>query len=822
MDKNSFINYSEEEEIKQEQEIEGENIGQEEIKAKKESIDLETNSKSSKKFILPLVILLTLGIFAGAFFYIYNKTIGTDPISLLPVDTSYYIRVKINPDNEQVKNLKELLNKFPNYEKASKAIKKEFKKQTYVEYPMLSKIDLTIFEEAIFAFTCPLEEIKKPGFPPVVIFSHPDLTEVNKLINNIKELIKENKGVWRLEEEKYKDRTIIKAVPKESEIDKYYYMYSKPKIELSFALVEGQFIIAEKSDEIKKIIDVADSKGITNIFKRDRVKSIASNPTHKKISRYLPKDYLVLVYSESDWSKILETTKGMTQIDKIENPLTSLTANSLTAFLGLSLLGPWNDNDSDKTGTALVLMADENGLKSEAYYLDSREDIFSFSEFSLKSSLAKSMPEKIGKREIVSYAEGKNLYNSWEQTEKLWEQQAESLDEIEKEEFNKAVKELEGRLGVNLKDDIMSLFENNYAFFTASDSSGEQDLIIGFISDIDDKEKVKENLLELKIPKEFTNPIGSSLGGARAKAKDARITSDMHQIRIMAIMVEDSQRNYKSVNCFESDIKLICDDIQEYVGSEPIFHSSQKNYCAYTKLNEYGAFYCVDDSARAIKTYIDPSQKGYCTGTTFVCPISEGIKTILPESEIEKVAFSREVIDGFEIFTMPLFKDFSLNFSIKDGRLLFSLTQQGLVDFLHSFSDSNQKRLADLENFNQAFKKIPKNVVYISYSYPYGFLGIAKYGVNYYFNTTIEGAIVSQEEVNEATSQINEVLDKGIAPYLKMLKRGSSYSYSPEKGLKVNKGRLLIEELSEKEKKETEEFWQDFAENYFNYLPFFF
>jgi hypothetical protein len=57
---------------------------------------------------------------------------------------------------------------------------------------------------------------------------------------------------------------------------------------------------------------------------------------------------------------------------------------------------------------------------------------------------------------------------------------------------------------------------------------------------------------------------------------------------------------------------------------------------------------------------------------------------------------------------------------------------------------------------------------------------------------------------------IEELLDKGIAPYLKVLKSSSSYSYSPEKGLTVAKGRISIGQLSEKEKRETEAFWTNF------------
>ena len=44
---------------------------------------------------------------------------------------------------------------------------------------------------------------------------------------------------------------------------------------------------------------------------------------------------------------------------------------------------------------------------------------------------------------------------------------------------------------------------------------------------------------------------------------------------------------------------------------------------------------------------------------------------------------------------------------------------------------------------------------------------------------------------------------------MKVLKSVGSYSYSPESGLSISKGRFIIEELSVREKETTEEFWEN-------------
>lgn len=44
---------------------------------------------------------------------------------------------------------------------------------------------------------------------------------------------------------------------------------------------------------------------------------------------------------------------------------------------------------------------------------------------------------------------------------------------------------------------------------------------------------------------------------------------------------------------------------------------------------------------------------------------------------------------------------------------------------------------------------------------------------------------------------------------MKVLKSVGSYSYSPEGGLSISKGRLIIGELPAREKETTEEFWEN-------------
>lgn len=776
---------------------------------------LEPKKSSIRRFILPLIILVALVSIAGASFYFYQKMAKPDPISLLPEETAFYIKIKINSEDQQVKDFKEILNKFPYYEKISQKIGQELEKMKE-ENPALKNLDFTISNEVILALISPLEEGKEE-FPFVFILPNPNLKKLEKLAKDVKKAIEESEN-WEEKEEVYKGRTIFIALPivKKPSWAPQSYKPPAPKYKPSSAFINGHFFLASKPEDIKKIIDVADSQKITSLFKKEKIKNLTSSSAYKRIKKYLPEDYLVLFYGEVDWSKVLKTTEKEVKTVK-ETKFFSPFLASLKTALNLPFSKGKEAKEPEKVATAGAIIAEKNQLKSETYSLDLRKDAFLPAQFSFKNSLVNFVPEKIGNREIAFYGEGRDLESSFEEIERTLTKE---MKPEEKKEFDDFLKSLNESLGVDFKKDILSLFKKNYAFFVASESSGKEVPSIGFISEVDDESRAKENLLKIKIPK-FSPEDILGLSGARKRARDAIITADMAQMRTIAEMIYSDEYGYSNFSChpsgrYSNDMKNLCKDVKEQVGSEPIIHSSWNRYCAYTKLNEPGSYYCVDSTGKAIQTYINPGATGFCAGGTFLCPTKQG--TPSPESffpsEAEKVGFSKEIIDGFEVYTLPVMENLGLNFSLKDKKMILTFNKQGLIDILKSLSESG-KKLKDSEIFAEQFKEIPKDISSISYAYPYGFLGMAKNLVRFYvdFMSAFMGETISETEetqIKKVTSAINELLDKGIAPYLKILKSSGDYSYSPERNLIVTKGRLIIQELSEKEKRETEAFWTNF------------
>ena len=125
-----------------------------------------------------------------------------------------------------------------------------------------------------------------------------------------------------------------------------------------------------------------------------------------------------------------------------------------------------------------------------------------------------------------------------------------------------------------------------------------------------------------------------SLGGARNKARDARIISAMSQIRTKAELINAAENAYTLLSCtYDPEMTTLCNDIDAQDGTTgggsipvPTIKTSANAFCLYTPLlTKYGSpaatdYYCVDSTGKAGNTTTAPGGLGFCDGTTFVCP----------------------------------------------------------------------------------------------------------------------------------------------------------------------------------------------------------
>jgi len=125
----------------------------------------------------------------------------------------------------------------------------------------------------------------------------------------------------------------------------------------------------------------------------------------------------------------------------------------------------------------------------------------------------------------------------------------------------------------------------------------------------------------LLIPGILTSIVLVSLGGARTRARDARIISDMSQLRIEAEILYSSDGSYVNMDKTKGVIKKLSDDITLQGSSLTIEKATDDTaYCAYVKLKTTNQWYCVDSTLTTEETTTNPNSSGNCDGVTFVCP----------------------------------------------------------------------------------------------------------------------------------------------------------------------------------------------------------
>lgn len=124
-----------------------------------------------------------------------------------------------------------------------------------------------------------------------------------------------------------------------------------------------------------------------------------------------------------------------------------------------------------------------------------------------------------------------------------------------------------------------------------------------------------------------------SLGGARTRARDARVIADMSQFRSEAEILYNSDGDYRRVGCTvfgqdctcsSSNIEKLCEDIYAQGGTLTIYRSATNNaYCAFATLQapSPAQVFCVDGPGMTAKQFPASGAGAHtCTSSDFTCP----------------------------------------------------------------------------------------------------------------------------------------------------------------------------------------------------------
>jgi prepilin-type N-terminal cleavage/methylation domain-containing protein len=124
--------------------------------------------------------------------------------------------------------------------------------------------------------------------------------------------------------------------------------------------------------------------------------------------------------------------------------------------------------------------------------------------------------------------------------------------------------------------------------------------------------------------------ISFSQPAIMARARDAKISQDFHELLNLAEKINSEKNSYDSIcqgsSPCNQDLQLIYDDIAKQKGTL-VTQKPERNsqtYCAFSPLNSPNAegqtqYYCADNSGTKIKTTLNPGLND-CTNASFRCP----------------------------------------------------------------------------------------------------------------------------------------------------------------------------------------------------------
>jgi hypothetical protein len=354
------------------------------------------------------------------------------------------------------------------------------------------------------------------------------------------------------------------------------------------------------------------------------------------------------------------------KLDSVLDFIFSLSTPDPDEKMGVSSAGAVRALDNNLYFKISKFEATGSAVNSLEDYISSFTDI--------KDKWAKIIKEQIGSAvgqggEIPSYAKQKELenqikailvkYPSWQASEQLADETIGGKSvyhyviSLNKGNVEKSISEIiklgaESDYSLAMAEGFVSTFFEKVGEVKADIWIGKKDLLVykfNFEKAIDLKQVVETVAGDLSVGlnlemSDHNKPVvvaipsgvksveevyGPVIKKVESNAKNDKIQSDINRIRTLSETIFSAKKSYSSLSCKAKDVDALCSDIKAQTGEDPKVFGYYKKYCAYAKLlklndSDKQEYYCIDYNLSAIKTDIDPSLKGYCTGYAFECP----------------------------------------------------------------------------------------------------------------------------------------------------------------------------------------------------------
>lgn len=178
-------------------------------------------------------------------------------------------------------------------------------------------------------------------------------------------------------------------------------------------------------------------------------------------------------------------------------------------------------------------------------------------------------------------------------------------------EFLNKVGEIDMEFLIGKKDNLLYNFKLVKAFDFSKLFAGETGVINFRMNIADSKFNEKLNITAPVEFKEFDSVF--------PEVKNSQIKNNIDTIKQYQTEIKKSSGSYVISPETDSFFKSMLDSVKQF--SEIFIYQSKYSYCAFAKLvGDTEKYYCISTYGVGRETTTNPSQTGYCTGKTYICP----------------------------------------------------------------------------------------------------------------------------------------------------------------------------------------------------------
>jgi hypothetical protein len=625
--------------------------------------DLPRSTSAVKGIMLGILAFVISAI--SAYVYIYWQDVK-DPMFLIPSNNDAVVVFNMDTKTPQWTKTRQLISRIPFGEKMLEE--------------MASKGLLSGAVKQVISFM----NIDTNKIGALIEFSG----EVDdKTIQSLKDIL--NVGLSTTEEtEKYQGIEIKKV---SRDLSALYSSLLEPGLEqptdskmflLAYAQLGNKIAVSNDIDQIKLVVANYKRANITSIFSKGLAKGIKDTPAFKKLKQYIPKEYLMWGYANIDLKNIDPTTLGK---------------NLNGFYYQQALFAALNQAKTPTaSGVLFYTLASDSGIVSKQYATGDLTSVME--DFDVSNSLGKDVNLEIGDKKLFLYSEVKNLAKYFKEAQKM-------QGTTQSQQLVSAFEMLKQETGIDAQQ-LINYMDGQTAVSAYLGEAKENATAIPLLVNIkiqSSKASEIDNLLS-------SIQIKDVLKEAIMKANDARIISEISQMRSQAELYNSEKGFYPYYLGSSAEIKKLTDDIKERTSDKSIvvFNSSGAKYCAYAKINADDSYYCID-SAGVSGSFNATNVNVTCKKGIYTCPTSDKQKQ--NTYTVQSKGFADLGIGSIK--TLPIMgENILLGYSINGDIIDLFIGSQSDIE---SFANANSIKINETQEYKDTIgsNKNIKSIVYL-------------------------------------------------------------------------------------------------------------